>query len=74
MGIYDFLCLPEWTGAAEVQEEPYHDISPTLERLPIYCTPPTVGAAIPEPTPKDLAAGTPSMAKAESSKKRKALL
>nr|GEZ67511.1 hypothetical protein [Tanacetum cinerariifolium] len=74
MGIYDFLCLPEWTGAAEVQEEPHHDISPTLERLPIYCTPPAVGVAIPEPTPKDLAAGTPSMAKAESSKKRKALL
>ncbi|GKB69817.1 hypothetical protein Tco_0931229, partial [Tanacetum coccineum] len=25
MGIYDFLCLPEWTGD-EVQEEPHHDI------------------------------------------------
>ncbi|GJY91914.1 hypothetical protein Tco_0507696, partial [Tanacetum coccineum] len=23
MGIHDFLCLPEWTGA-EVQEEPHH--------------------------------------------------
>ncbi|GKD60772.1 hypothetical protein Tco_1298281, partial [Tanacetum coccineum] len=25
MGIYDFLCLPEWTGA-EVQEEPHLDV------------------------------------------------
>ncbi|GKD51515.1 hypothetical protein Tco_1280491, partial [Tanacetum coccineum] len=27
-----------WTGA-EVQEEPYHDIRPTLQRLPFYYTP-----------------------------------
>ncbi|GKA29253.1 hypothetical protein Tco_0715498 [Tanacetum coccineum] len=26
MGIYDFLCLPEWTGA-EVQEEPHLNVS-----------------------------------------------
>nr|GEW20141.1 hypothetical protein [Tanacetum cinerariifolium] len=39
MGIYDFLCLPEWTGA-EVQEEPYLDVRSTLQRLLFYCTPP----------------------------------
>ncbi|GKD54507.1 hypothetical protein Tco_1287894, partial [Tanacetum coccineum] len=38
MGIHDFLCLPEWT-VAEVQEEPYLDVRPTLQRLPFYCTP-----------------------------------
>ncbi|GKD59727.1 hypothetical protein Tco_1297236 [Tanacetum coccineum] len=38
MGIHDFLCLLEWTGA-EVQEEPHHDIRSTLQRLPFYCTP-----------------------------------
>nr|GEU80683.1 ribonuclease H-like domain-containing protein [Tanacetum cinerariifolium] len=38
MGIHDFLCLPEWTGA-QVQEEPYLDIRPTLQRFPFYCTP-----------------------------------
>ncbi|GJU06481.1 hypothetical protein Tco_1122911 [Tanacetum coccineum] len=32
MGIHDFLCLPEWTGV-EVQEEPYLDVRPTLQRL-----------------------------------------
>nr|GEW28067.1 dual specificity protein phosphatase 1-like [Tanacetum cinerariifolium] len=77
MGVHDFLCLRKWTGA-EVQEELHHDIRPTLQRLPFYCTSvAAVGAAIPEPTPEDLAAGTSSakvMAKAESSKKRKALL
>ncbi|GJV18659.1 hypothetical protein Tco_1367679 [Tanacetum coccineum] len=57
MGIHDFLCLPEWTGA-EVQEEPHHDIRPTLQRLPFYCTPP---AAVLDPTPKDLVVGTPSV-------------
>nr|GEW00786.1 hypothetical protein [Tanacetum cinerariifolium] len=31
-GIHLFLCLPEWTGS-EVQEEPHHDIRPTLQRL-----------------------------------------
>ncbi|GJT35356.1 reverse transcriptase domain-containing protein [Tanacetum coccineum] len=37
MGIHDFLCLPEWTGA-EVQEEPHLDVRPTLQRLPFYCS------------------------------------
>ncbi|GKA46009.1 hypothetical protein Tco_0738805, partial [Tanacetum coccineum] len=75
MGIHDFFCLPEWTGA-EVQEKPHHDIRPTLQRLPFYCTPPTaVDAAIPDPTLKDLDVGNPSakvIAKAEASQKRKA--
>nr|GEU67577.1 hypothetical protein [Tanacetum cinerariifolium] len=38
MGIYDFLCLPEWTGF-EVQGDPYLDVRSTLQRLPFYCTP-----------------------------------
>ncbi|GJW76669.1 hypothetical protein Tco_0138351 [Tanacetum coccineum] len=37
MGIHDFLCLPEWTGA-EVQEEPYLDVRPTLQRLSFFTT------------------------------------
>ncbi|GJV05313.1 hypothetical protein Tco_1338882 [Tanacetum coccineum] len=48
VGIHDFICLPEWTGAEPV---------------------------IPDPTPKDLAIGTPSFKivdKAEASQKRKA--
>ncbi|GJU17361.1 putative ribonuclease H-like domain-containing protein [Tanacetum coccineum] len=49
---------------------------PTLQRLPFYCTPPAaVEAVIPDPTPEDLAVGTPSfkiVAKAEASQKRKA--
>ncbi|GJU49734.1 hypothetical protein Tco_1219289 [Tanacetum coccineum] len=58
MGIHDFLCLPEWTGV-EVQEEPYLDVRPTLQRLLFYCTPPaTADAVIPDPTPEDLAVGT----------------
>ncbi|GKA73356.1 hypothetical protein Tco_0779658 [Tanacetum coccineum] len=58
MGIHDFLCLPEWTGA-EVQEEPHLDVRPTLQRLPFYCTPPAATeAVIPDPTPEDLAAST----------------
>ncbi|GJS31871.1 hypothetical protein Tco_0492491 [Tanacetum coccineum] len=58
MGIYNFLCLPEWTGA-EVQEEPHLDVMPTLQRLPFYCTPPAAAdPVIPEPAPKDLAVGT----------------
>ncbi|GJX65503.1 hypothetical protein Tco_0299846, partial [Tanacetum coccineum] len=73
--IHDFICLPEWTGA-EVQEEPHLDVGPTLQRLPFYYTPPaTTEAVIPDPTPKDLAVGTPSfmiVAKAEASQKRKA--
>ncbi|GJW42408.1 hypothetical protein Tco_0071207 [Tanacetum coccineum] len=75
MGIHDFLCLHEWTGA-EVQEEPHLDVRPTLQRLPFYCTPPAVAdAVIPNPTPEDLVAGTSSsniLAKAEASQKRKA--
>ncbi|GKE97659.1 hypothetical protein Tco_0021010, partial [Tanacetum coccineum] len=61
MGIHDFLCLPEWTGA-EVQEEPHHDVRPTLQRHPFYCTPPTAtDGVILDPTPKDLAASNPSV-------------
>nr|GEU69566.1 hypothetical protein [Tanacetum cinerariifolium] len=75
MGIYGFLCLPEWTSA-EVQEEPHFDARSTLQRLPFYCTPPAaVDVFIPGPTLKDLAAGTPSskiLAKAEASQKRNA--
>ncbi|GKA54800.1 hypothetical protein Tco_0753749 [Tanacetum coccineum] len=70
MGIHDFLCLPEWTGA-EVQEKPHLDVRPTLQRLPFYCTHPAIAdVANPGPTPKDLAVGTPSfkiVAKAEAS-------
>nr|GEZ47871.1 retrovirus-related Pol polyprotein from transposon TNT 1-94 [Tanacetum cinerariifolium] len=57
MGIHDFLCLSDWTGA-EVQEEPHHDIRPTLQKLPFYCTLPTavVDAVISDPTLKDLTA------------------
>ncbi|GJW68023.1 hypothetical protein Tco_0122447 [Tanacetum coccineum] len=75
MGIHDFLCLPEWTGA-EVQEEPYLDVRLTLQRLPFYCTPlAAADTVIPDPTPYDLAVGTPSskiVAKAEASRKQKA--
>ncbi|GJT92577.1 hypothetical protein Tco_1081422 [Tanacetum coccineum] len=39
----------------------HYDVRPTLQRLPFYCTPPdATNAAIPAPTPKDLAAATPS--------------
>ncbi|GKC93596.1 hypothetical protein Tco_1159038 [Tanacetum coccineum] len=75
MGIYDFLCLPEWTGA-EVHDEPHLYVRLTLQRLPFYYTPPAVtNAVIPDPTPEDLAVGTPSfkiLAKGEASQKRKA--
>ncbi|GKD97886.1 hypothetical protein Tco_1381783, partial [Tanacetum coccineum] len=75
MGIHDFLCLPEWTSA-EVEEEPHLDVRSTLKKLPFYCTPPTTAdAVIMDPTPEDLAIGTPSskiLAKAEASQKRKA--
>nr|GEW99611.1 hypothetical protein [Tanacetum cinerariifolium] len=33
MGIHDFVCLPEWTGA-EVQDEPHHDISRPFRGFP----------------------------------------
>nr|GEW26856.1 retrotransposon protein, putative, Ty3-gypsy subclass [Tanacetum cinerariifolium] len=75
MDIYDFLCLPEWTGA-KVQEEPYLDVRPTLQRLPFYCTPHVVDdVVIPDPNPQDLVVGTPSskiFPKDEASQKRKA--
>ncbi|GJR64786.1 hypothetical protein Tco_0010851 [Tanacetum coccineum] len=77
MGIHDFLCLLEWTGA-EVQEEPHLDVRPTLQRLPFYRTPPAAAeAVIPDPTLEDLAIGTPSfkiVAKAEASQKERPLL
>ncbi|GJZ76436.1 hypothetical protein Tco_0641108 [Tanacetum coccineum] len=75
MGIHDFLCLPEWTGS-EVQEEIHHDMRPTLQRLPFYCTPPAADdAAIRAPTLEDLVAATLNtkvLAKAEASNKRRA--
>ncbi|GJV89388.1 hypothetical protein Tco_1533326 [Tanacetum coccineum] len=75
MGIHDFLCLSEWTGA-EVQEDPHLNVRPTLQRLPFYCIPSAAAeAVIPYPTPEDLSIGTPSfkiVAKAEASQKRKA--
>ncbi|GJU55433.1 hypothetical protein Tco_1229147 [Tanacetum coccineum] len=75
MDIYDFLCLPEWTGV-EVQEEPHFDVRSTFQRLPFYCTPlAAADAVIPDPTLEDLAVGTPSskiLAKAGASQKRKA--
>ncbi|GJW16333.1 hypothetical protein Tco_0020466 [Tanacetum coccineum] len=42
MGIHDFLCLSEWTGA-EVQEDPHLNVRPTLQRLPFYCIPKAKG-------------------------------
>ncbi|GKC48150.1 hypothetical protein Tco_1065872 [Tanacetum coccineum] len=60
MGIHDFFCLPKWIGA-EVQEEPHHDVRPTLQRLPFYCSPLVAAdAVILDPTPKDLVASNPS--------------
>ncbi|GJX44221.1 hypothetical protein Tco_0260897 [Tanacetum coccineum] len=57
LGIHDFLCLPEWTGA-EVQVEPHLDVRLTLQRLPFYCTPPAAtDAVIPKPALEDLAIG-----------------
>ncbi|GJX77579.1 hypothetical protein Tco_0324390 [Tanacetum coccineum] len=75
MGIHDFLYLLEWTGS-EFQEEPHHDIRPTLQRLPFYCTPPAVAdTIISDLIPEDLAVGTPSskiLAKDGASQKLKA--
>ncbi|GKC71038.1 hypothetical protein Tco_1116921 [Tanacetum coccineum] len=60
MGIHDFLCLPELTGA-EVQEEPHLDVRSTLQRLPFYYTPPAMSdTVILDPTPEDHTVGTPS--------------
>ncbi|GKB50963.1 retrotransposon protein, putative, ty3-gypsy subclass [Tanacetum coccineum] len=66
------VCDP-WTGS-EVQEEPHHDIRPTLQRLPFYCTPPDAADTVIS-SPTDLAGGNPSakvLAKAEASQMRKA--
>ncbi|GJY97045.1 hypothetical protein Tco_0513955, partial [Tanacetum coccineum] len=75
IGIYDFLCLLEWTGV-EVQEEPHHDIRPNFQRLPFYCTlAAAVDVVVPDPTPEELAVRNPSVKvidKAEASQKRKA--
>ncbi|GJW89886.1 hypothetical protein Tco_0167439 [Tanacetum coccineum] len=75
MGIHDFLCIPEWTGA-EFQEEPHFNVRSTLQRLPFYYTPPAAADAVnPDPTLEDLATGTPSskiLAMAKASQKRKA--
>ncbi|GKD39761.1 hypothetical protein Tco_1259968, partial [Tanacetum coccineum] len=60
IGIHDFPCLPEWTGA-KFQDEPHLDVRLTLQRLPFYCTPPTTAdVVIPDLAPGDFAAGTPS--------------
>nr|GEX36715.1 hypothetical protein [Tanacetum cinerariifolium] len=70
MGIHDFLYLPEWTGS-EVQEEIHHNVRPTLQRLPFYCTPTAApNVVIIGHTQEDLDAATPStkvLAKAEAS-------
>ncbi|GKA28060.1 integrase, catalytic region, zinc finger, CCHC-type containing protein [Tanacetum coccineum] len=75
IGIHDFLCFLEWTSV-EVQKEPHHDIRPTLQRLPFYCTHvATIDVAVPDPTPEELAVSNPSakvIAKDEASQKRKA--
>nr|GEY51713.1 hypothetical protein [Tanacetum cinerariifolium]GEY57141.1 hypothetical protein [Tanacetum cinerariifolium] len=73
MGIHDFLCLPEWTGA-EVQEEPHLDVRSTLQRLPFYCTPPAVvDAIILEPTLEDLARTRSALAQSSGSTTRPSL-
>nr|GFB91636.1 hypothetical protein [Tanacetum cinerariifolium] len=68
----------DYQGFLMEMENPHHDIRPTLQRLPFYCTfPNTADPVILGPTIKDLAAGTPSakvIAKAEASKKQKASL
>nr|GEY39686.1 reverse transcriptase domain-containing protein [Tanacetum cinerariifolium] len=43
------------------EEEPHLDVRPTLQRLPFYCAPPAAADdVISNPTPEDLAAGTPN--------------
>ncbi|GKF04763.1 hypothetical protein Tco_0035431, partial [Tanacetum coccineum] len=57
-----------WTGV-EVQEEPYHDIRPTLQRLPFYCilaVAVAVDADVPDPTPEELAVSNPSAKRTRS--------
>nr|GEV77402.1 hypothetical protein [Tanacetum cinerariifolium] len=67
---------PAASSFSMAYEEPHHDIRPTFQRLPFYCTPhPTADTIILDPTPADLTVGTPSakiLAKTESSHKRKA--
>nr|GEZ43543.1 hypothetical protein [Tanacetum cinerariifolium] len=75
MGIHDFLCLPEWTSA-EVQEEPYLDVRPTLQRLPFYFTLSVmIDVVILNPTIMDLSISTLSskiLVQAKAFQKRKA--
>ncbi|GJU18913.1 hypothetical protein Tco_1146879 [Tanacetum coccineum] len=48
--------------SASAKEEPYHDIRPTLQRIPFYCTPPTAAdAIIPDPTLEGLTASNSSV-------------
>nr|GEY78811.1 hypothetical protein [Tanacetum cinerariifolium] len=58
-----------------VQEKPHHDIRPTFQRLPFYCTPNAAAdSAILNPTLEELAVSNPSakvIDKAEASQKRK---
>ncbi|GJV17514.1 hypothetical protein Tco_1362837 [Tanacetum coccineum] len=76
LGLLGLNKVVTFETGVEVQEEPYHDIRPTLQRLPLYCTSPAdVDAAISNPTSEDLTAGNPSakvVAKSEASQKRKA--
>ncbi|GKD67350.1 hypothetical protein Tco_1309458 [Tanacetum coccineum] len=65
-----------WKSCVCDLEEPHHDTRPTFQRLPFYCTlPAAADTVIPNPSPMNLTAGTPSakvLAKAEASQKQKA--
>nr|GEU69773.1 hypothetical protein [Tanacetum cinerariifolium] len=65
-----------WKSRTCDLEEPHHDIRPTLQRLSLYCTPPTVvDVAVSDLTSEDLVASTPSakvIVKVEASQNRKA--
>nr|GEW49435.1 hypothetical protein [Tanacetum cinerariifolium] len=51
----------QWRGnQTTIGEEPYHDIRPTLQRLPFYCTPPATDVVMPEPTLEDVTARNPT--------------
>ncbi|GJY78024.1 hypothetical protein Tco_0483825 [Tanacetum coccineum] len=70
MGIHDFLAFP--SGPVLRFRRSLITILGLLCRGFLYTVPPVfVDAAIPDPTPEDLAVGNPS-AKAEASHKRKA--
>ncbi|GJW37532.1 hypothetical protein Tco_0060452 [Tanacetum coccineum] len=78
-GGFNCLCCIFWLlllTDAEVQEDPHLDVRLTFQRLPFYYTPLAMAdVVISNPTPEDLAIGTPSskiVAKAEASHKRKA--